>query len=52
MARSQWHKLYTSTVAAPPERLFELGVRVTYLASALPLTDTSAPDCDFAVPIH
>ena len=27
----------------------DLGVRVTYLASA-PLTDTSVPDCDFAVP--
>jgi DNA-binding transcriptional MerR regulator len=28
----------------------ELGVRVTYLASK-PVTETSAPDCDFAVPI-
>jgi uncharacterized protein YndB with AHSA1/START domain len=24
MSRSQWHKFYTSRVAAPPERLFEL----------------------------
>jgi uncharacterized protein YndB with AHSA1/START domain len=24
MSRSQWHRLYTSKVAAPPERLFEL----------------------------
>jgi DNA-binding transcriptional MerR regulator len=28
----------------------ELGVRVTFLAST-PVTETSAPDCDFAVPI-
>lgn len=27
----------------------DLGVRITYLAS-LPITETSAPDCDFAVP--
>ena len=29
--------------------LADLGVRITYLASR-PLTDTSVPDCDFAVP--
>jgi DNA-binding transcriptional MerR regulator len=28
----------------------DLGVRITYLASALPVTETSAPYCDFAVP--
>jgi hypothetical protein len=27
----------------------DLGVRITYLASQ-PITDTSVPDCDFAVP--
>ena len=27
----------------------DLGVRITYLASQ-PVTDTSVPDCDFAVP--
>lgn len=27
----------------------DLGVRITYLASGLP-SETSAPDCDFAVP--
>ena len=29
----------------------DLGVRVTYLASPPPITETSRPDCDFAVPI-
>jgi DNA-binding transcriptional MerR regulator len=28
----------------------DLGARITYLASALPMTETSAPYCDFAVP--
>jgi hypothetical protein len=28
----------------------ELGVRITYLAGAAP-TESSAPDCDFAVPL-
>lgn len=28
----------------------ELGARVTFLASK-PITETSAPDCDFAIPI-
>jgi len=28
----------------------ELGARITYLAGG-PVTDTSAPDCDFAIPI-
>ena len=28
----------------------ELGARITYIASA-PVTETSAPECDFAVPI-
>ena len=27
----------------------DLGVRITYLASP-PITETSAPECDFAVP--
>jgi hypothetical protein len=27
----------------------DLGVRITYLATP-PITDTSVPDCDFAVP--
>jgi DNA-binding transcriptional MerR regulator len=37
-----------------PERLDptpeDLGVRITYFASELPVTETSAPYCDFAVP--
>jgi DNA-binding transcriptional MerR regulator len=34
-----------------PDLTFEdLGIRMTYFASALPVTETSAPYCDFAVP--
>jgi hypothetical protein len=50
---AQWKLVSESLSAwtqkhAKPTR--ELGVRVTFLASQ-PVTETSAPDCDFAVPI-
>jgi hypothetical protein len=36
----------------PERRPSELGIRVTYLASTLPVTAGSRPDCDFAVPLR
>jgi DNA-binding transcriptional MerR regulator len=40
------HGTDPESLALKPE---DLGVRITYLASA-PVTETSVPDCDFAVP--
>ena len=40
------HGLDPESLALKPE---DLGVRITYLASE-PVTETSAPYCDFAVP--
>lgn len=53
ISTAQWQLASESLHAWGEERTArpsDLGVRVTYLASA-PLTETSAPDCDFAVPI-
>jgi hypothetical protein len=40
------HGIDSESLALKPE---DLGVRITYLASE-PVTETSAPYCDFAVP--
>jgi hypothetical protein len=40
------HGVNPGSLELKPE---DLGVRITYLASA-PITETSVPDCDFAVP--
>jgi hypothetical protein len=54
MTPAQW-ELVSETLrawAAEQKRLPSgLGVRVTYLASP-PITATSQPDCDFAVPLR
>jgi hypothetical protein len=50
---AQWKLVSESLHAWADEhdaRPSQLGVRITYLAST-PITETSAPDCDFAVPI-
>lgn len=50
---AQWELVSQSLHAWAGERgarPSELGVRVTFIASS-PVTDTSVPDCDFAVPI-
>jgi hypothetical protein len=41
------HGLNPEELELSPE---DLGVRITYFASELPVTETSAPYCDFAVP--
>jgi hypothetical protein len=53
MDLTQWQLVAESLVAWADEhgaRPSDLGVRVTYLANG-PVTEGSAPDCDFATPV-
>lgn len=53
MSRSQWHKLYTSNVTAPPELLFRLVSDLPNYGDWLPGSDAFAATTDVEpYPVH